>query len=382
MSEKQCWQHRKAVQEYLFNEPAGPVFSRTMKVNVKLAVGVLWVALVFFSCGDDGDRFPPPDVSSIPADVTLLRFDRDLMAIDTNASAASALQKLDDKYGTFAFDYFRHIIPVRRGDFGPEDQQDILRAFIRYPLVQELSARAQEKFTDEAMADQQEKLEQALRYYRYYLPQAPLPDTVVTFISQLQYAGFLYGDGQLALGLDFYIGPEFSYQSVDAHEAIFSDYLALSYTPEHMTGKAMRMLIEDYAADAKPRAGRLVDHLLFEGKKLFLLDRVLPNVADHVLQEVTAEQMEWLASNETAIYAQLQTDNKFYSTDPTLIRKLTQPAPSSQGMPVESPGQAVNYLGKKIVESYMLSNPGTTVAELFAIEDGQKILAGARYKPR
>jgi hypothetical protein len=51
-------------------------------------------------------------------------------------------------------------------------------------------------------------------------------------------------------------------------------------------------------------------------------------------------------------------------------------------MPTESPGQAVNYLGKKIVEAFVKANPKVTMAQLLAIDDGQEVLAGARYKPK
>jgi len=51
-------------------------------------------------------------------------------------------------------------------------------------------------------------------------------------------------------------------------------------------------------------------------------------------------------------------------------------------MPTDSPGQAVNYLGKKIVEAYVKANPRVTMAQLLEISDGQKVLAGARYKPK
>jgi hypothetical protein len=147
-----------------------------------------------------------------------------------------------------------------------------------------------------------------------------------------------------------------------------------------MTEKLMRVLIDDYVP--RPRAGRLVDYIIYEGKKLYLLDKVLPRVPNHVIHEVTEEQMEWLQTNEIAIYAQLQKEKKFFSSDAKLVKKLTQPAPYSQGMPRESPGGAVNFLGMKIVEAYVRANPKVTMEELLGMEDGQKLLAGARYKPK
>lgn len=350
-----------------------------MKENVKLTVCLLLLVCSLWACNNDNGELPPPDVSGIKMDVEVLRFDRAMMDIDT-LNTGPGIARLDSDFGSFTNIFLKHVIPLRRGDFGPEEQKDVMRAFLTYPLVKSINKRVEVQFSEEVINQQEARLEQALRYYQFYLPAAPVPDTLVTYLSQFELAAFLYEEGQLAIGLDFYLGPDFDYLGVDPREPIFSEYLSRTYTPEHMTEKLMRVLIQDYLP--RPRAGRLVDYLLYEGKKLYLLDRVLPEVSNHLLHEVTEEQMDWLERNEIAIYAQLQKENQFYSTDPILIKKLTQPAPYSQGMPRESPGQAVNFLGKRIIESYVLANPKVTMEELMAIEDGQKILAGARYKPR
>ncbi|SEQ15647.1 gliding motility protein GldB-related protein [Neolewinella agarilytica] len=350
-----------------------------MKVIAKLTVRSLFLVLILHSCADDRAELPPPDVSSLRSPVELIRFDEVMMDIDT-ADVASGMKRLDGEFGDFSDVYFRHITPLRRGDLSPEEQALAMKAFLTYPLIQEIHQRVAERFSPEVMNGQKEKLEQALRYYKYYLPDAPRPDTLVAFIAQFELAAFLYGDGQMAVGLDFFLGPEFDYQSVDPREPIFSDYLARAYTPDHMTSKLMQVLIDDYVP--RPRAGRLVDFIIYEGKKAYLLNKVLPETPDHLLHEVTEEQMNWLRDNEIAIYASLQKENQFFDESPDLVRKLTQPAPSSPGMPAESPGRAVNYLGEKIVEAFIRANPQTSMEELLAIEDGQEILAKARYKPR
>ena len=50
-------------------------------------------------------------------------------------------------------------------------------------------------------------------------------------------------------------------------------------------------------------------------------------------------------------------------------------------MPAEAPGRAGNFIGWKIVESFMKHNPNVTVSELFKISDAQYIMDKAKYKP-
>ncbi|MTB52044.1 hypothetical protein [Lewinella sp. W8] len=349
-----------------------------MELNVKVTVASLILVLSLAACSGDEEP-PPPDVSGIDVSVDLLRYERSVMNLDTNDLAAG-IAALDEDFGEFSDVYLTYIVPLRRGDFSPEEQLAVMKAFVTFPLIQALDSLVAERFTDEKMARQQDELEQALRYYKYYLPDAPLPDTLMTYLAQFELAALLYGEGQLAVGLDFFLGPEFDYQAVDARETIFSSYLSRTYTPEHMTEKLMRVLIDDYIP--RPRAGRLIDYLVYEGKKLFLLDRVLPGVSDSILFEVSGAEMDWLRENETQIYAYVQKEKILYDSSTDLIRKYTQPAPYSPGMPQESPGGAVNYLGKRIVEAFVRANPKITMEELINIEDGQRILEAARYKPR
>ncbi|WP_147930233.1 gliding motility protein GldB-related protein [Neolewinella aurantiaca] len=346
-------------------------------MNVKLSLLSLLSLLILWSCGED--ELPPPDISGLQSPVTLVRFDRGLMALDT-ADLAADLAELEEEYPDFTDTYLRFILPIRRGDFSPEEQNLMLKAFLTFPLITEVDSIIQQRFSAETLEEQRAAFEQALRYYRYYLPEAERPDTLLTFFSQFEVAAALYGENDIAVGLEFFLGPDYNYQQVDPRETIFSAYLARTYTPAHMTAKLMRTLIQEEVPS--PHGGRLIDHLVYEGKKLYLLEKVLPYTPDSIIHEVSAEQMDWLINSEIAIYAHLQKEKMLYSTDATMIKKMTLPAPSSQGMPAESPGGAVNFLGKRIVEDYVKANPKVTMPELLALTDGQAILSGARYKPK
>ena len=355
-----------------------------MMKDRRLFIVLLLCLLGWSGCTDD-DSPPPPDVSDITVNLTVLRFDQALASLDTT-DLTSTLATLDRQYGSFTDVFFTHLVPVRRGDFSPAEGQRVLRAYLDYPLTHFVDSLVAENYGDATggagppVQNLVEELTTSLKYYRHYFPAAPLPDTLVTYTNNFELAAFLYGDGQLAAGLDFFLGPAFDYSQVDPNEPIFSAYLAQSYTPEHFAGKLLRVLLEDRFPP--PRSGRLIDYLVYEGKKLYVLERLLPEVPRHVVYEVTEEEMAWLEDNETPIYAYLQREDELYSTDVNKIRKYTGPAPYSVGMPQESPGGAVNFLGRQIVASYMALHPEVTLVELMELGDGQEILRGARYKPR
>lgn len=339
-----------------------------------------WILLVFplffLACNEEEAPFiPDVDPNSVP--LTIRHFEQDLFDADTNNYAAH-LEKLEASYPDFSAVFFRYAIPLKRGDFSPEEQHEILKAFLEYPLTKEVYQRSQTQFDDwrSSKAD----LQKAMANYRYYLPDVNLPDTLVTFISQFQFAGFQFGEGQIAAGLDMFIGPDFDYAEVSATEPIFSEYLARTYTKEHLVSKMMQLLIDEQIP--QPDEGRLIDYMIANGKKMYLLDLVLPEAPDSIVLEMTGEQVEWLKNNEIPIYLYLQSQELLYETDLRKYRKYIEPSPNSPGMPDGAPGRSANWLGMQIVKAYMKANPTKTVRDLLNITDGQEILAKSRFKPK
>ncbi|MEM9261710.1 MAG: hypothetical protein AAGA62_18865, partial [Bacteroidota bacterium] len=131
-------------------------------MNAKLTVSTLLIVLSFWSCTGD-EELPRPDVSNVKAPLEVLRFDRSLMTLNTS-QLASGVQALDREYGEFADVYLSHIIPLRRGDFSPEEQSDILKAFLTFPLVAEIDQEVQQQFSPTDVEEQRLALQQALRY--------------------------------------------------------------------------------------------------------------------------------------------------------------------------------------------------------------------------
>jgi uncharacterized protein YjaZ len=105
-------------------------------------------------------------------------------------------------------------------------------------------------------------------------------------------------------------------------------------------------------------------------------------VPDTVLLEYTGEQMDWLRSNEKEMWSFYFKNDWFYTTDQYIIKRLVNPAPNSMAlkMPAAAPGRTANYLGYRIVKSYLKRFPETTVEELLNT-DAQKILEASKFKP-
>jgi hypothetical protein len=55
-------------------------------------------------------------------------------------------------------------------------------------------------------------------------------------------------------------------------------------------------------------------------------------------------------------------------------------APFTNGFPRDSPGHVGEWIGYRMVRSYLKDHPDLTLSQLFAIEDPREVLKS--YKPR
>ena len=91
--------------------------------------------------------------------------------------------------------------------------------------------------------------------------------------------------------------------------------------------------------------------------------------------------MDWVAANESNIYAHLIDQELLYSTLWQDFRKLVDHSPNASGMPAEAPGRTANYIGYRMVDAYMRNNPETTFEDLLKLNDAQEFLARSKYRP-
>jgi hypothetical protein len=337
----------------------------------------IWISLFasffFIQCAQEEHI---PDVSDIEVEVTIRRFEQDFFALDTNQLEAE-LPVLESTYGAFSDIYFGQILGSKDPRIAPEGHIDYVRGFLTYPFVQKLYDTTQVVYPD--LDFFQEELTQAFRFLKYYYPEIPTPD-VTTFISEFSIANFIYDQQSLATGLDFFLGSDYPYARYNAGNPNFSDYLIRSYNRDHLTSKTIRPLVEDLTGE--PGGNRMIDYMVNNGKKLYLLDHLLPYKPDTVIIEYTADQLAWCEENELEIWAHFLREELLYSTDWQNFRKLVEYSPNSPGMPPEAPGRTANWVGWQIVKAYMKRFPDTSMEQLMQLSDSQAILEGSRYRPR
>lgn len=318
-----------------------------------------------------------PDVSEISVVSDVRRFDKELFSIDTN-EMTTQLAVLKEKYPEFSDIYFNQILKTTNEKYAPQGEEEYLKGFLSHEAVIKLNDTVQVVYGD--LAPYEKEFEDAFRFYKYYYPNDKTP-SVTAFLSEYSVAAFIYGENDLAVGLDFFLGKDYPYQAYNPRNEAFSDYLTHSFNPDYLVAKSIRTLAEDKAGRMK--GNRLLDFMIHNGKQWYFTAQILPYAHDTIITEMTAEKTQWLKDNEREIYAYLLDRDLLYSSDYRAFSKLVTPSPvGNTDMPPDAPGQAANYLGWKIVRAYAARNPEQSLADIMSIIDAQTIIDGAKYKPR
>jgi hypothetical protein len=322
-----------------------------------------------------------PDVSDIDVDIDLTRFEQVLLK-DTTINAAE-IQQISSQYPAFSEVYFNHIIPGAEDPIlndDPELKIQNIQAWVKHPRTRWLYDTVQQIFPQ--VEDFKNGLKNAFTYAKYYFPEKPTPRFFTT-VSDFGYFPFVYAEDSLrdgiGISLEMFLGENFPYRKFNGLNDAFSDYLIRSYNKDHMVKRTLDVWIDDIAGP--PPGNRLLDIMIHNGKKLYIEQSLMPETPDTVIMDYPSVKMNWVKKHEREIWDQFATQNLLYETSLNKIQKLVGLAPSSPGMPQESPGNTGSYIGWQIVKAYMRKHPETTMQQLLALDDAQVFLKESGYKP-
>lgn len=320
-------------------------------------------------CGSDRDH-PIPNVSNIPVDLKIQRFEQDLFAIDTNQLEAG-MRQMSQKYPDLFSLFTINIIHDRTNPNERPDQA--LRAFLSTPQIRHLNDTVQYVFRD--LSGLEKDLKRMFQFYKYYFPEKPVPQ-VATIVSEFATDAFTAGDELCGIGLDMYLGENF----YGYNPELYPGYVRRQFQAEYIPVRLAKTLAQNVADE--PVGDRLLDQMIHNGKLLYIVDCLLPEMADSMKMGYTRVQMEGCYANEQEVWARLLDQNLLYSTDFAKYRKLVTPSPNAPQIFEEAPGEIGSWVGWQIVKSYMKRYPQTTMKELLAQKDAQAFLQKAKYKPK
>lgn len=310
------------------------------------------------------------DVSKIEDQIDVVRFDKELFSINTGDTLAS-ITALSNKYPEF-FDLFTYKV-IHIGGIGDSLFFNGMKQFLTDTMVLEVKKLVEAEFSDFDNIEKQ--LVGAFKYFQYHFPDKKLP-TIYTCISGFNQSVFT-AENIIGIGLDKYLGRDCVY------------YKMLNSTPQY---KILNMhkdkIVSDVAYtwgltefDNGSNATTLLDNMIYQGKLMYFVDAMLPEMHDSLKIGYTGKQVEWCERNEAQMWSKLIESKMLYSNKRMDIIRYINNSPTTSGFPLESPGRTGIWIGWQIVREYMKKHPDVTLSELMHNSDYQKILNDSKYFP-
>lgn len=316
------------------------------------------------------------DVSGIDLNIKIERFDHDFDGFRGSNYPTKAAQ-LYRHYGIFYPDFIERILNA--GSIKDTAYFANLRQVFAAKSYIDLKHEVDSVYPN--LDKQEAELTDAFKHIKYFYPQKRLPH-IYAYFSGFQ-AQSSIGNNYFAIGLDLFLGSNSKFYPALIEE--FPHYISRRFTPDNMVPRVIEsMTREDMFEEQADDDRTLLSRMIYNGKIMYFMDQVLPDVPDSTKIGYTNQQLKWCADNQANIWGYFLEDNLLYESDYQKIQKYLTEAPFTPGLGDHNnsaPKLAV-WTGWQIVKQYMDSNPKVSLQQLMTERDEQKILAQSKYRPK
>ncbi|CAL2057641.1 gliding motility lipoprotein GldB [Tenacibaculum sp. 190524A05c] len=292
------------------------------------------------------------DVSNINVDLKLARFD-----VDFYNSTPQTLSKTKEIYPMFF----------------PHNVDSVWINKIQNKDERELFDETQKKYPNLSFLEME--LVDLFQYVKYYNKNFQEP-VVISMLTNVDYENkVLFDSGLLLISLDCYLGGKHEFYSD------FPDYVKQNNRKEHIIVDVANSIINKQMPPNNERS--FINKMIYEGKKMYLLDAYLPQVSDVEKIGYDPVKYNWAVESEEDIWKYFIERELLYDTDLKLNKRFLDIAPFSKfylGEDNLSPGRIGVWIGWQIVRSFMQNND-VSLPELLQTEE-DIIFKKSKYKPK
>ena len=293
-------------------------------------------------------------VEEIPIEIKVNRFDK--LFFETNPEDLAQLKS-----------QFSFLFPAETPD-------SIWTNKMQNPMWRELYTEVQKKYSN--IGTVQTEIENLVKHIKFYYPETKTPK-IITLITEMDYnAKSIYADSLVLVSLELYLGKNHKFYANE-----FPDYIKQNFEQNQIAPD----LVESFATQKVtiPKDKTLLSQMIYAGKKLYLKDKLIPEIADEIKIGYTKEQLLFCQENEAYMWSNFIENQYLYSSDSKLPNRFVNPAPFSKfylEIDNQTPGRVGAWLGWQIVRSYALNNE-TKLQDILKL-DAKELFEKSKYKPR
>jgi len=315
---------------------------------------IFYISYIFFlfltSCTTDSF-----DVDVSKVSIKQDHIDLDSLILNSNSSLYRELKKIDS--GEILSYELEHCLSI--GALNDSTTILSLSKFIQDPYISRVERHINTSLRPN-LSMYKNSINDGFRHLKYYFPHGKLPNRVI-YMNSLYASSVFCTQNEIGVGFERYLG-----EKTDVIEELptqeFFQWMKEGMNKDFLVRDVLTTWI--FTHYFQPADGTLVEQMIHWGKVFYLLEACLPELPKHILIRYTKSDYEWALKNEYQAWKYLVSQELVFSKNERDISNFLNEGPFTVGLPEKGPDRMGQYLGWKIVHSYMEQNENISLKQL------------------
>jgi len=327
---------------------------------------ILFFLVGLNSCNKD-KRYESKTIDK-SVNVRIIRFDKDFIHLNQNDIVQST-KILYKKYPGIINIYSNEILGVSAADTAKV--ANLFKQFLTDTVFSSVNQKTLQVFADVTPIEQ--KLSASFSILHSFFPEIKMPE-IYFYVSGFN-RSVLVGENSIGIGVDLFLGSDYR-----RYQNFTYQYLIKNMTTQQIPPVVLRAVLYNHFPFGE-NDGRLLENMLYRGKMMFLLSKLMPKELPNTIIGYEKREWEWCRKYERQVWETIMDKNDLFSTDVMLIHKYMDEAPFTTPVSQEAPGRLGIWVGWQIIESYMKNNKSVSLKDLMLNNNYQQIFEKSGYQP-
>ncbi len=235
-----------------------------------------------------------------------------------------------------------------------------IKLFVNDPFISRIEKRIHEKFSN--LSAQKANITEGFRYLKYHFPQGKVPSNIV-FLNSYFASNAFCTENEIGISLERYLGAKTDVIT-ELPDPIFQ-WIKDGMDAQYLERDALTAwIMTHYVPEIK---GNTAEQIIRWGKIIYLTEAAFPNEDKAKIMRYSKEDYQWALENEFPFWEYLVKEKLLFSDNQRDQANFLNEAPFTIGLPEKGPDRLGQFLGWRIVHSYMKENPDTKLSDLVNI---------------
>jgi hypothetical protein len=324
-------------------------------MNFKTIFCFLFLASFLFSCTND-----PLDINPEKKDLKISFINLDSVLVNTREEKLQIELSKMNLFPNQILDYqLGHCLGV--GQLSDSGTTFRIKQFVNEPYVSKLEAQISKKFKD--LSTRKAKIREGFLFLNHHFPQGKLPKNII-FMNSFFASNVFCSENEIGIGLERYLGPNVK-EIKELPSQEFFQWIKDGMLDKYMERDVLTAwIMTHYVPEKKSNTAEAIVNW---GKIIYLTEAAFPKDEKSTILRYSKKDFDWAMKNEYAFWKYLVDEKLLFSDNEKTQSNLLKDAPFTIGLPEKGPDRLGQFLGWRMIHSYMMQYPETTLQELIKI---------------